>query len=456
MSEEHPDQEANKPRMDLAVKRKNLEVQTHHFGLIKIRRISVKDHFHIPAILEIEDAKEFSQTFVFNQIFESPLSFEDFKKISDDELKEIIRKIVANETGLKKFFIEKEDDDFFGNFRSSVKKYYDESDRKMRESLAPFISSFQEVQKHFLQNFKPIIAPIQNSIPIFSIPVPQNFFNSPQISPLLDFTKIIQNQYLFNTEVIEKIWTPKIYGMQSFFNQNQKIFGNFLKSYEKFQETLKKIKISIDQANSILKKYKWFLSPSLPDELIIEILKIHRSRKKGRQKKINRLFIGHFSHNNYEELRSMVESWNDNPLFKPRMKIFRDCVKTLQNSKGKYNPSNVVLPTLIAQIDGLLTEYVKMKGITTDGRKWKDSSGKSLRNREEGYKLLPSSQAYLSELPNYIILEILFQTAWPGQELNIPSTFSRHKIMHGEYTNYGRIENTIRAFMILDFLNYLE
>lgn len=35
-------------------------------------------------------------------------------------------------------------------------------------------------------------------------------------------------------------------------------------------------------------------------------------------------------------------------------------------------------------------------------------------------------------------------------------TFNRHKIMHGEYLKYGRIDNTIRAFLILDFLATLS
>jgi len=58
----------------------------------------------------------------------------------------------------------------------------------------------------------------------------------------------------------------------------------------------------------------------------------------------------------------------------------------------------------------------------------------------------------LDELANEVFLNILFQGSQRGEPLKTPFTFNRHKIMHGEYVKYGRIDNTIRAFLILDFL----
>ena len=60
------------------------------------------------------------------------------------------------------------------------------------------------------------------------------------------------------------------------------------------------------------------------------------------------------------------------------------------------------------------------------------------------------------DLANEIFLNILFQIAYPGKPLKTPFTFNRHKIIHGEYLKYGRIDNTIRAFLILDFLATLS
>lgn len=60
------------------------------------------------------------------------------------------------------------------------------------------------------------------------------------------------------------------------------------------------------------------------------------------------------------------------------------------------------------------------------------------------------------ELTNYIFFEVLFQSAYHDQPLGNPYTFSRHKIMHGEFLTYGRKDNVIRAFLILDFLAALK
>jgi len=86
-------------------------------------------------------------------------------------------------------------------------------------------------------------------------------------------------------------------------------------------------------------------------------------------------------------------------------------------------------------------------------------NGLSFRTEDKVWKgwfkgLTPNQK--LLDLANDIFLNILFQRAQPGQPLETPFTFSRHKIMHGEYLRYGRIDNTIRAFLILDFLATLS
>lgn len=442
--------------IDLTQVTKTLEINSAQFGMLKLRRLTVKDHYNIPTLLKIEDPRVFSQKFIFNQIVDSSLTLDEFQKISNDELKKIIIHFIGFEKSLKEYFIEKSTFSFFESFKNSVKNYFDDSERKMRDSLQPVLESLQTVQNEFLQNFHSVIYPIQAAISDFSAPVLPVMTELNKYKPMFEISEQLSNQFRVDSEIIQNVLTPQIRFWQSFAQENQRIYTNFIQPLRHLQESLTKIKITFDQANKILKRYKWFICPCLPIEFFGAIIHVHRGKKKGRQKRINNLFIGYFTLKDYERLEAMVDSWRCNPLFKQRMKILKDCVKTLQKSKGKYNPSNVVLPTLIAQIDGILSDYIEMKGIVNEGKKWKDPTGKQLKNKEEGYKSLSPNQTYAFELPNYILLEILFQNAWRGQELTIPTTFSRHKIMHGEYIRYGRMENTIRAFMILDFLSYLE
>jgi len=128
------------------------------------------------------------------------------------------------------------------------------------------------------------------------------------------------------------------------------------------------------------------------------------------------------------------------------MKIFRDCISALRSARSGSNPSNLVLPTLIAQIDGIKTEFMKQKGLSDE---------QIQRNWKAWLKCQTSSQRLLSAA-NDVLVSILFQKSLPGKPLEIPFTFSRHKIMHGEQYRYGRIDNTMRAFLILDFLAALS
>lgn len=227
-------------------------------------------------------------------------------------------------------------------------------------------------------------------------------------------------------------------------------------TFEVLGKALEQYNLTIQESSRVLRKYKWFISPSLPPSFVFQAVKI--GRKKGNQRKaINSIFVTYFSQGNYSNLMAMVNTWTTNPLFTPhKMKIIKDCVFALQNAKPGNNPSNVVLPALISQIEGTSNAYKKSKGFKALASKQKD------RHKEwiAWFKSQTSSQFLLTpeliELSNYIFLDVLFQTAIPNQPLGRPFTFSRHKILHGEFLTYGRIDNTIRAFLILDFLAALK
>lgn len=236
-------------------------------------------------------------------------------------------------------------------------------------------------------------------------------------------------------------------------DQNQEKISATFKALGK---ALEQYNLSVQESSRVLRKYKWFISPSLPPHFIFQAVTI--GRKKGNQRKaINAIFVTYFSQDDYYNLMAMVNTWSTNPLFPPRrIKIVKDCVSTLQNAKSGNNPSNVVLPTLIAQIDGTANAYKRSKGF------------KALASNQKGrhkewvtwFITQTSSQFLLTPelvaLSNYIFLDVLFQTAIPNQPLVRPFTFSRHKIMHGEFLTYGRMDNTIRAFLLLDFLAALK
>lgn len=378
---------------------------------------------------EIKDNKVFVSKVLYNQLISPKISYIEFSKIPDDELIEIAEDFIQYENLQVSKGITKSD--FFGNFRNVFKTYNITFLKKMLESSGRLLENFNKKYANFI-NQNTYIPELTKTISNIS-----KHWEKFQLS-IDESLKPAIDQILLSSSIISKNLEPLINFWQNWIEQNKWLFDSFRILWSKFQ---KQYKISEQEAIQILRKYKWIITPSLPLTFIYEVVKI--GKKEGNQRKeINRLFIEYFSSKNFENLENLVNSWEIIEIFKPRMKIFRDCVAVMKNAKSKYNPSNIVLPTLIAQIDGIRIEFMNQNGLSfqTPNKVWK-----------EWFKNLTSDQKLL-DLANEIFLNILFQESHPGKPLKIPFMLNRHKIMHGEYIRYGKITHTIRAFLILDFL----
>jgi hypothetical protein len=234
---------------------------------------------------------------------------------------------------------------------------------------------------------------------------------------------------------------------------------DFVESYQKsvinstkiIDELLLKFRMSDREAVKLLQRYKWFITPNMPIQIVHYIANL--SKKKGNHlKAINEMFASYFLKNKCRNLENMVLSWKRNPLFKKRMNIFIDCVNTLKNIQNKnINAANVLLPTIISQIDGILTDYLTSKGIPS----------KTSYNfkKTEFLKLKNNITIISDEWDNNFIevfVQILFQKSYTGQSLEKAFNFNRHKIIHGENIKYGRKDYLIRGFLILEVLSYLS
>jgi len=205
-----------------------------------------------------------------------------------------------------------------------------------------------------------------------------------------------------------------------------------------------------------------FITPSFPITFIFEVMKL--DKEKGRHDKaVNRLFVEYFEAEDWRNLRIMVNDWKANSLLKKRHKILTDCVNTVRvASKKGINEANPVLPTLITQIDGALTDYLNSKGLQwgSDYDDWTKARTGNVRKigriaqfKNAKPKVLTTS---LDDLASDIFLNILFQTSYKGKPLATPFNFNRHKIIHGESVKYGRKDYLIRAFMVLDLLAHFD
>jgi len=231
--------------------------------------------------------------------------------------------------------------------------------------------------------------------------------------------------------------------------QISRSLGPILDLMREFQ---RRYKVALPVAVATLRRYKWFVTPSLPVDFIFEAYRLG-SRRGNRRAELNRLFVHHMTADNCKNMCSMVNSWQTSKLLRRRLKIIRDCVSTVKFSLGRWNASNVVLPTLVAQIDGCMSELVADRGLRRKPKSisdWVDTNGRVWKREDWLGKRPPQDE--LDRLAQDILLEVLFRKTYPGVSTRDLFTFSRHKIMHGEQIAYGRIDNTIRALLVLDFL----
>jgi hypothetical protein len=394
---------------------------------------------------------------LFHQLVRPKFNQERLQNLSDSELKILGSELIKIENDTFEYY--KDSGNFYNDFKQALIISNQKRREEFRQLVGPIIKSAQTSLISFNNEYTKIINQtligssfIQDSIQGLT-DIYKHLDNS-QLR-ILESIKPILSQYDSAARIISESLKPQIDLWQKWADQSKGIFDNFSKHWEEFQ---KKYDVAEAKAASVLQKYKWFITPSMPITFIYKIIQF--DKKKGRHdKEINLLFIQYFEENNWKNLEDMVFKWMENPIFIKRKKILLDCLKITKISEiNKINAANAVLPTLITQIDGVISDYLSSKGLLWDCEydDWVNTNTGKV-NKIGRKSLLKKSKPttltnQLDELANDIFLNILFQKSQKGIPLQTPFNFNRHKIIHGEIKRYGRKDYLVRAFMILDLL----
>jgi hypothetical protein len=255
-------------------------------------------------------------------------------------------------------------------------------------------------------------------------------------------------------------------------------FERSYKEWEKRWENLviperhiREIHLAIDK---LALKYGWVsdwghFTPAEIDDLLKEWSDT-KLFIEDQEEKISNYFIEYYSAHNFNKIEDCITKWIQNSIFNRRMPIFRDCLFALQNSTKSFNPSNLVVPVLFSQIDGIIGELCEREGLvfSVKEKRWIHPNKPKIKNLEKTSdkvfgnmiknKRNRFGSTYFSNLIQLnsryeVLIEGLFQSAYHGTELTKPSFLSRHKILHGEDIEYGNLSNTIKLFLILDYLS---
>lgn len=272
----------------------------------------------------------------------------------------------------------------------------------------------------------------------------QNLSNS---EPLLDS---INESLQITMESINSSVTTLIEDLSSQMVSLLKTLDTALKPYEKFGG----VKNFQNTLNQVLNKYQWFVFPEMPMPFVFELMEC--SLTDNPRKEINKLYFDFFAYNDFENLKDLVRKWELSGKFRQgRMRIIRDCLNAIVNAENNKIPSTLIVPTLIAQIDGIQREFLIKNDFKLLNTRFKFKGEGKQMNQKEAWNHIYNPNDMFSSITNDIVLDVLFANSLPGEPIKTPITFNRHKIMHGEHLNYGTIPNTLRTFLILDFLHSL-
>lgn len=283
-----------------------------------------------------------------------------------------------------------------------------------------------------------------------SLEIAKGFRESAQYNALLEASKLVSeySKRALGTAVLTGSLVSQIQStltsVSEWVKSNSYIFDTPNKLWA---ESLRQLEVSEKEAARILRKYNLFISPNLPITFLGAIIRIDRESKKP-VSDIRKLFLEYFREDGWNGLERHINKWDKNALFAGRTKIFRDCLAVIKLADPlKVNYCNVVLPTLVSQIDGIANDYMSIKGVVLANMTYADKK-KSFRE-----KAAVDNNRVMDEIAIDFFLNVMLKNTRQGQELQSPLKLNRHKILHGENTKYGRSDYLIRALLTLDFMS---
>ena len=436
--------------------KKNTKVSVESLGEVELKFISISDYKKFLNMFSMEmSEKDFVVRAIYNQLLRPEIELKELITIPETDLKEIISAFIKKEQNIFEFF--EDTGNLYLDFKQSISIYNIKTTGQLRKTLIPIIKSAQEQITSFEKDYSQIIQQSLIGTSYFQDSLVQLADYSRQLADsqqiIADAVSPVIDQLHSAAKTITELLRPQIEIWERWSEEHQWLLDSYARYWENFYE---EYDIAESQAVEVLQRYKWFITPSIPISIVFQVITLDKDE--GRQDKaINNLFINYFAENNWKNLYLMVTSWNNNPLFEKRRKILSDCVDSIKLcDTKKINIVNIVLPTLITQIDGVVSDYLIAKGIAWDRDydDWIDGKTgkvKKVGRKSQLQKNMPDVMTTpLDELARGIFLNILFQRSQKGKPLATPFNFNRHKIIHGEITRYGRKDYLVRAFMILD------
>ncbi len=191
----------------------------------------------------------------------------------------------------------------------------------------------------------------------------------------------------------------------------------------------------------------WPLCPSMPQSLIHNVVGKYQT---GQTRYASAAVLGYYRRMNCAHLKVAIDEWRSNPLFNTRITIIEDAFWA--HKQGKFTLS---IPTLIPQIEGIMSDYVVRNHLAARIGKITEVYKAALNDAQ--YDLFVT-RAVAETLRYQLANNFYNSTEFEDELKRAPSVrrISRHTVLHGINPSYAKESISLRSFLLLDALSVLN
>lgn len=200
-------------------------------------------------------------------------------------------------------------------------------------------------------------------------------------------------------------------------------------------------------ADSIATRFRWCISTSWPPELIFDIAQMVEADRPLHA--FEDRMMNFYRENSWEEAEKLVLATCSYESVAPnRRKVLVDTVTLLRAAdRYDFNAASFAIPTLFAELEGLLRDYA------TEDLGLADGPGKSITVRQMMRPL--EAVASRIERPACEVITRLLFASYRDKVPPVGMRFNRHYYNHGRSKAPARVSRVVRLLLMIDLIAYL-
>lgn len=297
----------------IEMSKKPIYIKSPTLGKLTFRMFLVKDEEIILKYLnEYDDSELICNMFILNQLMSPKITMEVLEGLNSLEIKFILSEYLKINNIDKYFDFNK--GNVYDNFKDGLISYRNHLLKPILAHRNQIIDSIeqtldlitipQQISKYILNSQELIMdSMVEVSNAVNTI---QQSISLPQLN---EYIRLFDLSAAYSAISIQKIIEPQINLWSNWFNVNKNLIQATYYLDIFWDEVFEKYNISRDNALTCIKKYHWFISPSMYTYIVKDILSACKKPSRNKYHEINKVFVNYFLENDCRNLDEFVRNW---------------------------------------------------------------------------------------------------------------------------------------------------